>query len=65
MSGPSIENRQTGAGIWAKSGYSKRGAMGEALKLAAILVADVRRLSSACGADEDHILGGCALSEAT
>src|SRR5271165_5036295 len=56
MSGPSVENRQTAAGIWAKSGYSKRGAMSETRKLAAILVADVVGYSRLAGADEDRTL---------
>ena len=56
MSGPSIENRQTGASVWAKFGCSKRGAMGEARKLAAILVADVVGYSRLAGAEEERTL---------
>jgi adenylate cyclase len=56
MSGPSVENRQTAAGIWAKSGYSKRDAMSETRKLAAILVTDVVGYSRLAGADEDRTL---------
>ena len=56
MSGPSVENRQTAAGIWAKSGYSKRNEPSETRKLAAILVTDVVGYSRLAGADEDRTL---------
>ena len=56
MSGPSRRNRQTGTGIWANPPTSRRGAMSETRKLAAILVADVVGYSRLAGADEDRTL---------